>query len=87
MEKNNIYYFSAFFLFLLFLSPFQDEEKYSKMRKNMVEYQLKTRDITDHKVLDVMGKVKRHLILYVMGMSVHFAVMYILLLNRRIIVY
>ena len=26
----------------------------------MVEQQLKTRDINDNKVLDVMGKIKRH---------------------------
>ncbi len=56
-----MYYFPVFFLFLLFIFPFQDEEKYSKMRKNMVEHQLKTRDITDPKVLDAMSKVKRHL--------------------------
>ena len=35
-------------------------DKYSELRKNMVEEQLKNRDITDEKVLDVMGKVERH---------------------------
>ena len=35
-------------------------DKYSELRKNMVEKQLKNRDITDEKVLDVMGKVERH---------------------------
>ena len=34
--------------------------KYAELRKNMVVQQLKTRDINDEKVLDVMGKVERH---------------------------
>ena len=35
-------------------------DKYAIERENMVETQLKTRDIEDEKVLEVMGKVKRH---------------------------
>ena len=37
-----------------------ETDKFIDLRKNMVEQQLKNRDITDQKVLDVMGKVKRH---------------------------
>ncbi|NVM01830.1 MAG: protein-L-isoaspartate(D-aspartate) O-methyltransferase [Candidatus Helarchaeota archaeon] len=58
MKKIN---FSAFFLILLFLFPFQSEEYFDQLRKQMVEWQLKSRDIADPKVLEVMGKVKRHL--------------------------
>ena len=53
--------FSVFFLVLLFLFPSQNEEYFTQLRKQMVERQLKRRDITDPKVIDVMGKVKRHL--------------------------
>lgn len=35
-------------------------EKYALKSKNMVDTQLKTRDITDSKVLAIMEKVKRH---------------------------
>ncbi len=35
-------------------------DKYIQLRKNMVEQQLKTRDIYDKKVLEVMEKVERH---------------------------
>jgi protein-L-isoaspartate(D-aspartate) O-methyltransferase len=39
----------------------QDDAYYEKKRKAMVEMQLQARDITDPRVLDVMGKVPRHL--------------------------
>ena len=35
-------------------------DKYAQLRKNMVEQQLKARDINDEKVLSVMGKIERH---------------------------
>ncbi|MFQ3675535.1 MAG: protein-L-isoaspartate(D-aspartate) O-methyltransferase [Endomicrobiia bacterium] len=35
-------------------------DKFYRLRLNMVEYQLKRRDITDKKVLDVMLKLERH---------------------------
>ena len=38
----------------------EEIDKYSELRKNMVEKQLKSRYITDEKVLDVMNKVERH---------------------------
>tara|TARA_Y100000310_G_scaffold203351_1_gene203586 strand:- start:21247 stop:22008 length:762 start_codon:yes stop_codon:yes gene_type:complete len=38
----------------------EDVDKYTELRKNMVEQQLKTRYIIDEKVLDVMGKIERH---------------------------
>jgi protein-L-isoaspartate(D-aspartate) O-methyltransferase len=46
-----------------FLAPLlcQEDEIYAQRRKNMVRRQLAARDITDKKVLDVMGQVPRHL--------------------------
>jgi protein-L-isoaspartate(D-aspartate) O-methyltransferase len=46
-----------------FLSPLlcQEDEIYAQRRKNMVRRQLVARDITDKKVLEVMGQVPRHL--------------------------
>lgn len=39
----------------------QEDEIYAQRRKNMVRRQLAARDITDKKVLEVMGQVPRHL--------------------------
>ena len=39
----------------------QDDAYYEKKRKAMVEMQLQSRDITDPRVLDAMGKIPRHL--------------------------
>ena len=39
----------------------QDENWFARKRRDMVELQLKTRDIKDKKVLEVMGTVPRHL--------------------------
>jgi protein-L-isoaspartate(D-aspartate) O-methyltransferase len=39
----------------------QDDVYYKKKRKAMVEIQLQARGITDRRVLDIMGKVPRHL--------------------------
>jgi protein-L-isoaspartate(D-aspartate) O-methyltransferase len=39
----------------------QEDAYYAKKRQEMVEIQLRARDITDPRVLDVMGKVPRHL--------------------------
>ncbi|MFC1557833.1 protein-L-isoaspartate O-methyltransferase [candidate division KSB1 bacterium] len=58
MNKHN---FIIPFLVLLTFPSFQDEDHFRDLRKAMVEHQLKRRDITDKKVLKVMGKVKRHL--------------------------
>lgn len=44
-----------------FLSHCGEDEIYVRKRKEMVRRQLKSRDITDKKVLEVMGKVPRHL--------------------------
>ena len=38
----------------------EEIDEYSELRKNMVETQLKTRDITDEKVLTAMNKIERH---------------------------
>ncbi|MFQ6038218.1 MAG: protein-L-isoaspartate(D-aspartate) O-methyltransferase [Candidatus Aminicenantales bacterium] len=52
----------VFLLGLTCLSfPGPEEEVFVRMRRDMVRYQLKARDITDEKVLEVMGKVPRHL--------------------------
>ncbi len=37
-----------------------EEDKYAQLRENMVEQQLKTRDIYDKRALEVMEKVERH---------------------------
>ncbi len=39
----------------------QEDEIYAKRRENMVRRQLAARDITDKRVLEVMGQVPRHL--------------------------
>ena len=41
--------------------PFLQSDKYERARKYMVEHDLKRRDITEPKVLQVMETVKRHL--------------------------
>ena len=48
------------FSFLAVNKAHTEAKKYSKLRKAMVENQLKSRDIKDKKVLEVMNKVKRH---------------------------
>ena len=53
---------SGFFFFLLIPSSFSSEDPaISAGRKRMVERDLKGRDIHDPKVLEVMGRVPRHL--------------------------
>jgi protein-L-isoaspartate(D-aspartate) O-methyltransferase len=44
-----------------FFSYGDDDESYARKREEMVRRQLETRDITDKRVLEVMGKVPRHL--------------------------
>jgi protein-L-isoaspartate(D-aspartate) O-methyltransferase len=44
-----------------FLSFAEDDESYARMREKMVRTQLMSRDITDKKILEVMGTVPRHL--------------------------
>ena len=55
-----VYLYSAFIPTLLF-SLKQEKDPYAQLRKRMVERQLAARDITDLLVLEVMGKVPRHL--------------------------
>jgi len=43
------------------LQSYAEEAQYIKARERMVQTDLKGRDITDKKVLSVMGKVQRHL--------------------------
>ena len=52
------------FLFLgigIFLFSFDEEPVYTQLRKKMVRRQLMSRDISDKRVLEAMGKVPRHL--------------------------
>ncbi len=48
-------------VFLQLFSMGSQEDAFDRMRKEMVRYQLAARDITDQKVLEVMGEVPRHL--------------------------
>lgn len=52
-------------LLLIFSFPLsffsQEDEFYTRKRREMVRRQLQARDITDKKVLEIMGKVPRHL--------------------------
>ena len=53
---------AAFLTFSVFLAcQGGQEDDYSKLRQDMVVYQLAGRDIVDKKVLKVMGQVPRHL--------------------------
>jgi protein-L-isoaspartate(D-aspartate) O-methyltransferase len=54
-----ISFFSFSFPFLSFCD--EDEEFYARRRKEMVQRQLKARDISDQKVLEAMETVPRHL--------------------------
>jgi len=60
-----IFFRLIIFMGLIFSLPSflfsQEDEVYIKLRKEMVKNQLAARDITDKKVLEVMGKVPRHL--------------------------
>lgn len=51
----------ALFLFALCIFPDEASDVYAKKRARMVAAQLASRDITDKRVLEVMGKVPRHL--------------------------
>jgi protein-L-isoaspartate(D-aspartate) O-methyltransferase len=52
----------SLFIPVIFLFSFDTkEDSYAQARKHMVANQLAARDITDKKVLEVMGKVSRHL--------------------------
>jgi protein-L-isoaspartate(D-aspartate) O-methyltransferase len=51
----------AVILWIPFFSLGREDDIYSRKRKEMVRKQLVARDITDRKVLEVMGKVPRHL--------------------------
>ena len=52
--------FTILFVFLALSTGFA-EDKYEDARKEMVEYQIKRRGITDEKVLSVMATIPRHL--------------------------
>lgn len=55
-------FFLAFLIpVLLFSRPSQEDELAVEKRMRMVRTQLASRDITDHQVLEIMGRVPRHL--------------------------
>ncbi|MBI3582775.1 MAG: protein-L-isoaspartate(D-aspartate) O-methyltransferase [Nitrospinae bacterium] len=55
------YILASLFLILFFSSQINaDEDRFASARKKMVESNLKGRDITDPKVLEIMGRVERH---------------------------
>ena len=47
--------------FLIAASPQDDETYYVRKRRDMVETQLRGRDIKDPRVLEIMGRIPRHL--------------------------
>jgi protein-L-isoaspartate(D-aspartate) O-methyltransferase len=64
MKEYNLYklIFTLTMIFsAAFLSFCEEDEFYTRKRTEMVRRQLMTRDITDRQVLEVMGKVPRHL--------------------------
>jgi len=60
VKKGKIFIISIIALVSFFLL-FGEDDFYSKKRREMVRRQLQARDIIDEKVLEVMGKVPRHL--------------------------
>lgn len=60
MKSFTVLFLSVFFT-LVSVLPARSEDIYEKKRKLMVEHDIKGRGIRDRKVLDVMGKVPRHL--------------------------
>ena len=52
---------SFFFVITVHIQSFAGDDPFMQARERMVKNDLKGRDITDKKVLSVMGKVKRHL--------------------------
>jgi len=64
MKKGILIFFAIFYsasLFPMALTLEQEKDAYTRLRQRMVEQQLAARDITDLPVLEVMGKVPRHL--------------------------
>jgi protein-L-isoaspartate(D-aspartate) O-methyltransferase len=64
MRKCNLFKL-IFALVIMFSASFfsygDGDESYARKREEMVRRQLETRDITDRRVLEIMGKVPRHL--------------------------
>ncbi len=64
MKKCNIFKL-IFAITIIFSAAFfsfcEEDESYTRKREQMVRTQLMTRDITDKRVLEVMGEVPRHL--------------------------
>ncbi|RLA91967.1 MAG: protein-L-isoaspartate O-methyltransferase [Deltaproteobacteria bacterium] len=61
MKKTFFYFLGAFWILLVSLTTAQEKDPFAKERERMVKEDLMGRNITDKKVLQAMGKVKRHL--------------------------
>jgi len=61
MRKTAIFSFGLLMVLSGFFTLGEEDSSYQQFRKRMVRSQLEARDITDRKVLEVMGKVPRHL--------------------------
>jgi protein-L-isoaspartate(D-aspartate) O-methyltransferase len=61
MKMTKIVGFILFLGISVSLASFDEEPAYSRLREKMVREQLMSRDITDKRVLEAMGKVPRHL--------------------------
>jgi protein-L-isoaspartate(D-aspartate) O-methyltransferase len=60
--KAKLLLISSFLLVItIYIQAFAGDDPFKEARERMVKNDLKGRDITDKKVLSVMGKVKRHL--------------------------
>jgi protein-L-isoaspartate(D-aspartate) O-methyltransferase len=64
IPQAKIFVFALLIPFVFIFSVSQEDDPHIRARKYMVENQLAARDITDKKVLDVMGKVPRHLFIH-----------------------
>jgi protein-L-isoaspartate(D-aspartate) O-methyltransferase len=61
MAKFFLFFITLFFVWPAASDPAAEDPQIVQARKNMVERDLKGRDITDPRVLEVMGRVPRHL--------------------------
>ncbi len=61
MKKKVLFLSFVLLVMIPWLQSHAGQDQYMKARERMVQTDLKGRDITDKKVLSVMGKVQRHL--------------------------
>ena len=61
MKAKLLLIYSFLFVITIYIQAFAGDDPFKEARERMVKHDLQGRDITDKKVLSVMGKVKRHL--------------------------